>query len=1377
MATYGNRYYLGLDMGTNSVGWAVTDENYQLRRAKGKDLWGSRLFDEAETSAQRRSFRCARRRIQRERARIATLMSYFADEIDKVDPGLYGRLEESKYHLEDRSENNRQKYALFADKDYTDQDYYKDYPTIFHLRKELIENNKGSYDVRLVFLALLNMFKHRGNFLNESLSDSEGEMDINAAWGELCASAEQFDLQLGNIDVDPTEILKILGDKGSSKTIISNRLCEYLGLEKKQKAERELVNLMAGRTGKLVNIYGAEILGEENKAKSLCFRASNYEEIAAEAAELVGNDYFELIESAKMVHDIGLLANIMKGEKYLTIARVAAYEKHQADLRLLKKVLKKYDETAYNDMFRVMKEGNYSAYVGSVNSSGVGGKVRRNEGKGRDYADLYKTIKKMLSSCPKDDPDVQKILEDVDSELFLPKQLTSANGVIPNQVYVREMRAILRNAESYLPFLKEKDESGLSVSERILQLFSFRVPYYVGPLGHQREDTKNEHAWAICNENNGRRLPGPIYPWNFEQIIDTKRTAEEFIKRMVRHCTYLNGETCLPKGSLLYEKYMVLNEINNLRIHGDKISVQTKQDLFDTLYKNGDKVTTKKLLGYFVQNGLVDKDDTGSISGMDFEGGPKARLSSIGKFRGVFGDDVLLDHNQAMIEKIIFWITIYGNDRKFVRERIEEEYPGVFTDQQMKRMLGFKFSDWGRLSKGFLEMRGVSKKDGMERSILQALWETNDNLMALLSEEYTYRDELNAQISGLEKPLAEWDSEDLDEMYLSAPVKRMVWQTMKIMKELVEVTGHEPDRIFVEMPREEGEKTRTASRKKKLSNLYAALKTEDKSWQQEIEARNESDFRIKKLYLYYVQRGRCMYTGEVIDLDQLMKGNTTYDIDHIYPRHFVKDDSIENNLVLVKKTVNNHKQDVFPLEPSMQSERYAFWKSLQESGFITKEKFDRLTRKTVFTEEEKAAFISRQLVETRQGTKAITQVVQSAFPNAKVVFSKAGLVSDFRKKYDMIKVRSVNDLHHAKDAYLNIVVGNAYYVKFTDSPLRYIQEAERHSDNKLYQYNMDKIFERDIIRGNEVAWIGTENQTGMIELVKKTIRKNSPLITRRAYVAHGGHSDATIVPARKSKPESYIAMSSDSRLADVTKYGGKTSIKTQCYCLVEYMVGGKKVLSLEAVPTYLGNIDELKDEKLIAYLVRALTLENKKKTVSDVQIKLKKVPFNTKIELDGFEYWLGGKTNSNIYAKNARPLCLDYTWEKYIKRLDKLAENGMNVKSDSVISSEKNCELYDLLLDKMRMVYKNKKTPILQTVECGEKQFVKLVFADQLKILREMIRWFQLDSVQINLGLIGGSEHIGLCTIGKKVGSTKEFSIINESVTGLYEHRTAIVKS
>lgn len=38
------KYYIGLDVGTNSVGWAVTDEFYNILRAKGKDLWGSQII-------------------------------------------------------------------------------------------------------------------------------------------------------------------------------------------------------------------------------------------------------------------------------------------------------------------------------------------------------------------------------------------------------------------------------------------------------------------------------------------------------------------------------------------------------------------------------------------------------------------------------------------------------------------------------------------------------------------------------------------------------------------------------------------------------------------------------------------------------------------------------------------------------------------------------------------------------------------------------------------------------------------------------------------------------------------------------------------------------------------------------------------------------------------------------------------------------------------------------------------------------------------------------------------------------------------------------------------------------------------------------------
>ena len=48
-------YYIGLDIGTSSVGWAVMDENYHLMKKHGKDMWGIREFDEAETAEARRT--------------------------------------------------------------------------------------------------------------------------------------------------------------------------------------------------------------------------------------------------------------------------------------------------------------------------------------------------------------------------------------------------------------------------------------------------------------------------------------------------------------------------------------------------------------------------------------------------------------------------------------------------------------------------------------------------------------------------------------------------------------------------------------------------------------------------------------------------------------------------------------------------------------------------------------------------------------------------------------------------------------------------------------------------------------------------------------------------------------------------------------------------------------------------------------------------------------------------------------------------------------------------------------------------------------------------------------------------------------------------
>ncbi len=155
-------YYLGLDMGTTSLGWAVSNEKYEIPKFNGKSMWGTRLFNEAKTAEERRKFRSGRRRLKRRKERLKLLQMLFAEEINKVDSGFFQRLSDSKYYIEDKQVY--QKNSLFFDKDYTDKDYYKDFPTIYHLRKFLFEGNKPK-DVRILFLGLQHFLKHRGHFL------------------------------------------------------------------------------------------------------------------------------------------------------------------------------------------------------------------------------------------------------------------------------------------------------------------------------------------------------------------------------------------------------------------------------------------------------------------------------------------------------------------------------------------------------------------------------------------------------------------------------------------------------------------------------------------------------------------------------------------------------------------------------------------------------------------------------------------------------------------------------------------------------------------------------------------------------------------------------------------------------------------------------------------------------------------------------------------------------------------------------------------------------------------------------------------------------------------------------------------------------------
>lgn len=271
-----------------------------------------------------------------------------------------------------------------------------------------------------------------------------------------------------------------------------------------------------------------------------------------------------------------------------------------------------------------------------------------------------------------------------------------------------------------------------------------------------------------------------------------------------------------------------------------------------------------------------------------------------------------------------------------------------------------------------------------------------------------------------------------------------------------------------------------------------------------------------------------MYSGEKIELKEL----NNHDIDHIHPQSLVKDNSF-TNMVLVKRNLNAIKSDKYPLNAALDIPQKAktLWYVLKKHGFMNNEKYNRLTRNHPFTVGELEGFIARQLVETRQSTKAIAIILKELYPKTEIVYVKAGNVSDFRHDVNdfekgsviptdlknqrildnrLIKCRIVNDMHHAKDAYLNIIVGNVYSTKFTKNPRNFIENSygERRS------YSLNQMYREEVngtVNGKKVnVWTPTKLDVetgelieGTMATVQKYMRRNNVIVTRMAYEQKG----------------------------------------------------------------------------------------------------------------------------------------------------------------------------------------------------------------------------------------------------------------------------------
>ena len=1347
------KYYLGLDIGTNSVGWAVTDPSYRLERFHKKDMWGIRLFEQADTAADRRTKRTNRRRLQRRHQRIQLLQELFAEEMAKVDDTFFLRLNESKLHLEDKSV--QEKYPLFIEKGYTDIDFYQEYPTIYHLRKDLMESDQP-HDIRLVYLAIHHLLKYRGHFLIDGSLNSA--KSFSTVFEQMMRSV-QDGLKIDFTVSHPERVEEILRNRTMARSSKSKLLEKEFIVDPGEDdpkilktVVKQICTFIAGNKGDLKKVFREDL--DELEKTGFKFSDPGFDEEILPDLENKIPDLLNVVQAMKAVYDWSVLVDILDGEEYLSFAKVKQFDEHKHNLHQLRQVMKKYcEKKTWVDFFDdPTGKSNYAAYIGHVKKNGKKYSVKR-----CSEEDFYKNLKGILGNISPNEEDtilINELKEKADAQILLPLQRSKDNGVVPHQVHQIELQMILERAETYLPFLKQRDDRGISVLEKILKIFEFRIPYYVGPLS-DRHVENGANAWIV------RKEAGRIYPWNYEEKIDLEKSNEAFIRRMTNKCTYLLGEDVLPKNSLLYQKFMVLNELNNLKIRGKGISVALKQQIYEDLFCSHTKVTGKKLLTYLRahEDSELSSED---LSG--FDQNFKASLSAQLDFeKQIFKEDFKKDSVKKIAEDIIRWKTIYGDDNRMVQNMVRQQYPEVFSEEQLKKLNRLHYSGWGNFCAKFLTgIEGVHKDTGQQFTILQALWETNCNLMQLLSKQYTFQnaiEECNALNAGEIKSV-DYDSLVRD-LYTSPANKRAIWQTIQITEEIKKVMKSAPDKIFIEMARgEEKEKKRTQSRKDRLMELYAACESDVREWTKELDRWNERDFNSMKLYLYYTQMGRCMYTGEPIDLDALMSGNSKWDRDHIYPQSKIKDDSIDN-LVLVNKTENAKKSNGL-LSLEVQKKQREFWKELLEGGFISKKKYDRLTRTGDFSEEELAGFISRQLVETRQSSKAVAELLKRIYPDSQIVYVKAALASQFRKNnLHMLKSRRVNDYHHAKDAYLNIVVGDVYDAKFTSNPIAWMKK------NYKSNYSINRVFDYDVYRGKDLVWKAFDKDTkdqGSMETVRKTMLQNNILYTEYTYCEKGKLFDETI--AKKGAGAS-IALKKG---LDPEKYGGYTSPNTAYFAFVEFDgKKGQRVKQILEIPVYVANRIPQDKNILIEYFENVKGLKN-------VKILREKIKKNALISVDGFPMRIRGVNEKDILFKGNVQLVLDREYEEIIRNVEKYIEKAekfsINEKYDGFSHNSVN-GLYDVFANKLNeTVYKKRPANQGANLVKNRELFRNLVLEEKVKVVNEILTMLRCDiATTADLRLVNGGGYAGSMKVNKNTLGKSKLILINQSVTGLFENR------
>lgn len=466
---------------------------------------------------------------------------------------------------------------------------------------------------------------------------------------------------------------------------------------------------------------------------------------------------------------------------------------------------------------------------------------------------------------------------------------------------------------------------------------------------------------------------------------------------------------------------------------------------------------------------------------------------------------------------------------------------------------------------------------------------------------------------------------------------------------------------------------------------------------------------------------------------------------------------------------NENKADNLLISQKIRNDRKVFWNYLYECGLMGEKKYKNLTRSAI-GEGEIKGFINRQLVETRQIIKNVTQLFTQRYANSNVLAVRAGLSSNYREKYGLYKSREINDFHHAHDAFLAVRIGMFLTKRFPgmekdliyDAFLRYRSKQNKSSLLKSkYGYLMTFFDEVQCDENGVVIWNPDEDKA----YIKSVLYSGNCQISRKKEELTGKFYNETIYPAGSGD---LIPLKKN---LSVEKYGGYLG-KQNAYYVAVQDENGKKQKKIIGIPIYVKELEKTQPGAIDAYIKKQLN------TISYRILKDKICKYQEIIVNGNAMYLTGAKEKKNEMSNAKQFFFGDHYYNLYETLLKCFADKVPEDEKEGY--DKKMIEVYNYIIAKGERQYKECAFAFEKIKQALD--FPMLSYNDKIDCLREILKITQANSTCANIkkyckqsANVTGTERVGRIERVINIDDSKRNKsvavFVDKSVTGLYERR------